>query len=357
MLNFNALLEPISLINPAGEDASFSINADAISRARKFDDPTLDQGEWITDIKEADWIFVFKKSQEFLTAESKDLKVVGWLVEAAAKIKQFEGLAAGLELISRLSEVFWDSLHPNGVHGDYEQRAGNIRWILSRSAQLAKEIPLTDGATSQYSWNDFEAARARSFVAAKQGVSVVETAAQPSLTTLESARRKCSKEFYKLLLESIVYCESKVLELEQIMDAKLLDESPSFSALKDALETVNQTVGRYASDAGLKTAGFNVVESGDATNDPISQRPRTAEYLGTVQSREQALDQLRKIAEFFRATEPHSPVAYLAEKAAGWGELPLHSWLRSVVKDPNSLAFLEEMLGVGSGSSIENSHN
>lgn len=64
-----------------------------------------------------------------------------------------------------------------------------------------------------------------------------------------------------------------------------------------------------------------------------------------LQSRAQALAQLRLVADFFRRTEPHSPVAYLADKAAGWGELPLHEWLRAVVKDPAQLAQLDELLG------------
>jgi type VI secretion system protein ImpA len=71
-----------------------------------------------------------------------------------------------------------------------------------------------------------------------------------------------------------------------------------------------------------------------------------ADAGGPPQSRAQALARLREVAEFFRRTEPHSPVAYLAEKAAHWGEQPLHVWLRSVVKDEASFAHIEEMLGV-----------
>ena len=59
------------------------------------------------------------------------------------------------------------------------------------------------------------------------------------------------------------------------------------------------------------------------------------------------LAQLRAVAEFFRRTEPHSPVAYLADKAAHWGEQPLHVWLRALVKDETAVARIEEMLGVG----------
>ena len=62
-------------------------------------------------------------------------------------------------------------------------------------------------------------------------------------------------------------------------------------------------------------------------------------------TREHALAQLRLVAEFFRHSEPHSPVAYLAEKAANWGDLPLHEWLRAVIKDPAQAAQLDELLG------------
>ncbi|MFA1589666.1 type VI secretion system protein TssA, partial [Achromobacter ruhlandii] len=67
---------------------------------------------------------------------------------------------------------------------------------------------------------------------------------------------------------------------------------------------------------------------------------------GPLQTRDQALAQLREVAEFFRRTEPHSPVAYLADKAASWGEMSLHLWLRTVVKNGEALSGLEELLGV-----------
>ena len=63
-------------------------------------------------------------------------------------------------------------------------------------------------------------------------------------------------------------------------------------------------------------------------------------------TRDEAIRQLREVARFFRATEPHSPVAYLAEKAARWGEMPLHEWLRSVVRDGGELAHIEQLLGL-----------
>src|SRR5690606_34848174 len=52
----------------------------------------------------------------------------------------------------------------------------------------------------------------------------------------------------------------------------------------------------------------------------------------------------REVAGYFRRTEPHSPVAYLADKAAHWGEVPLHVRLRRVVKDQRTLEQLEDLL-------------
>lgn len=356
MLSFSELLEPISVASPTGEDETFSIRVDAINKARQFDDPSLDQGEWVTDVKEADWVFVYEKCQEFLATRSKDLKIAGWLVEAAAKVKFFEGMAAGFELVTQLCDRYWGDIHPRENDGDYEQRAGNIRWLLIRSTQLVKEVPLTEGHATQYTWNDFEAARARAHNSAKQGIAAVETASQPSIVTLDAVRRKSSKAFYKSSLESVIHCQQTVVHLERILDAKLGNDGPSFSALKDVLDTIQSTIARYGADVGLKLLGSEAVESSSTiarAADSSSLGQPVSDFQETIHSREQALNQLRKIAEFFRLTEPHSPVAYLADKAAGWGDLPLHSWIKTVVKDPNSLLFIEEMLGV-SATNVKN---
>jgi len=60
---------------------------------------------------------------------------------------------------------------------------------------------------------------------------------------------------------------------------------------------------------------------------------------------------LAEIAAFFQKTEPHSPVAYLVQRAVKWGNMPLDSWLQEVIKDPATLEQLNEMLGISHSSS------
>lgn len=351
MLQLNELLEPISQASPAGEDTTFSSDLDAINKARQFDDPSLDQGEWVTAIKEADWQFVYVKCTSLLATQTKDLRIAGWLVEAATKTRQFEGMAAGFELLAQLCERYWDVLHPLIDDGDAEQRIGNIAWLLTRSVQLVKEVPLTEGRDTAFSWTDFEAARARANTATRTGEILVESPSQPSVATLDAAKRKSSKSFYEMLINSTQHCQAMVADFERIVDARLGTQGPSFSQLKDMLATALNTVGRFGADVGLKTSTNTLTT--DSLGDSANPSSESAGIIigGPIKSRDQALEHLRQVAEFFRRTEPHSPVAYLADKAAIWGDLPLHTWLKTVVKDPNSLAFIEEMLGVKSADS------
>jgi type VI secretion system protein ImpA len=78
----------------------------------------------------------------------------------------------------------------------------------------------------------------------------------------------------------------------------------------------------------------------------VRETPEDNRAAGPLRTRAQALQQLRQVADFFRRTEPHSPVAYLADKAASWGEMPLHVWLKSVLKDESAMARFDELLGV-----------
>jgi type VI secretion system protein ImpA len=208
---------------------------------------------------------------------------------------------------------------------------------------LVKEIPLTEGRETSFSWTDFEAARARANNAMRTGESLVENSDKPDLLVLESARRKSSKVFYKTLAQSVSHCRAMLAGLEGSLDLRLGVEGPSFTPLKEILETVQGTVERFGIDVGIKPSAGNTPEGHETITSAAAAESLA---IGPINNRDQALEQLRQVAVFFRRTEPHSPVAYLADKAATWGDLPLHAWLRTVVKDPNSLAFIEEMLGV-----------
>ncbi|MET0264366.1 MAG: type VI secretion system protein TssA [Duganella sp.] len=285
MFSIAQLLLPVSAEQVCGEDLSFSSEVDEIARARTFDDPTLEQGAWVADIKEADWHFVCRRCAELIATRSKDVRLAVWLAEAQAKTAGLRGLGDGYAVLAGLCEHYWQGLYPQADEGgDDEQRIGNLFWLLNRTPSLVREMAFDGGLAP---------------------------------------------------LDEVEYCLAMLGELERVADLRLGAAGPGFGAARDAVQALLR--GRSVGNATTRAAAAP------------EQTPAMAQggqgSHGPLQNRTQALLQLRMVADFFRRTEPHSPVAYLADKAADWGDMPLHLWLRAVVRDQAAIAELETMLG------------
>ncbi|QCO67490.1 type VI secretion system protein TssA [Luteimonas yindakuii] len=347
MLDLDDLLAPIDATYPAGEDLAFSSELDLIQEARRADDPTLEQGDWVTDIKSADWAIAARMSSELLRTRTKDLRIAAWLVEANGQLHGFSGLAQGYRLVAGLCDRYWDELHPLPDGDDHEERIGNLGWLLGNSLQWLRTLPIVQAPQGRFGLGAFEAAHARGEQDPGDG--------RPGLDLLDAARRDTPHGFYRGLLNAVDDCAEALHELQLAVDARLGVDGPSFSAVNDQIDTLRRMVGRFAREAGVL---FDGTSSGDATDVPMSLDPtptptpdiatagNAAVAAGAPASRRQALAQLRQVAEFFRRTEPHSPVAYLADKAARWGEMPLHVWLKRVIRDDATLAQMQELLDV-----------
>lgn len=325
MLDIDKLLAPVSEQQPCGEDLAFSSEIDAIMRARQADDPSLEQGAWVTELKEADWKFVARQCAHLIEKRSKDLQLAVWLAEAGVKTGGVRGLADSLALIAALCERYWDGVYPLPDEDGHERRIGNLAWVAARIAPWLRAVPLTEGSQA-YSLTDFDVARARG---------------GDELAKLDTARQRGARGFYQGLLRDCGLCKAAIDRLEHSVDARLAVDGPSFSAARSGLESVLMFVQPLAGEDEARPEA-----PAPAAPDTAAPAPAQAVAAGPLQTRVQALAQLRAVAEFFRRTEPHSPVAYLAEKAAHWGEQPLHVWLRAVVKDDASFAHIEELLGV-----------
>lgn len=336
MFSAEQLLTPISPDAPSGADLAFSSELDAIAEARRFDDPSLDQGEWVTELKEADWDFVARRCAALLQEKSKDLRLAVWLAEAGAKTAGLRGLAEGFKLLAGLCREYWErGLYPESDGNDHDQRIGNLSWILARTPSLLREIPLTEGRGSAYSSLDFEVARKHAG----------HDSGGVRLADMEAARRNNSPAFNTALTTDVQYCVAALRELEQIADERLGADSPGFAAAREALANLQRTLPAAPAAVASKAAipADHLASSGDSAS---AASPPPSAPPGELQTRAQALAQLRAVAAFFRRTEPHSPVSYFADKAADAGDQNLHDWLRTVVKDSASLAHIEELLGV-----------
>lgn len=289
------LLQPIAEGTPCGEDLSYSAEFDQIAELRREDDASLPLGDWKEKGKEpkvADWPALCKLCEALLRTRSKDLRLAGWLADGWAQQRGLAGLADGLALCTGLVETHWEHVHPQADDGDHEQRVGALRWLLARTVA---QVGLTRHAPA------------------------VEPRQRDARAAFEALAR-----------------------LQAAVDPRLGADGPSFMAARDALKALVDDLPAEPDDTA-PTAEADPASPGATAGQATAT---AAAAGGPLQNRAQALHQLKQVAEFFRRTEPHSPVAYLADKAAKWGAMDLHSWLRTVIKDHGSMAQLEELLGV-----------
>jgi len=348
-VDLTPLLQPIADGTPCGEDMSFSSEFDTITELRREDDPTLPQGEFVTELKVADWRGVATLCEELMSRRSKDLRIAGWLVESWTHLNGFGGLADGLNLLDELCKRYWQDVHPQGDDGDLELRVGNLSWAISHVEALAQQAPLLKSPLQSLGLLALDAVRARGAAKSTEGQQPQGGEDGPLMPDdVARIQRETPKTFFAENLAQASRALDALSDLQATLDPLLGDDSPGFVAARKVLESAVHAAKRYAKESGAIT-DLSVSDEAAASEEArhvIARAGAMHEAHGPLQTRAQALQQLRAVAEFFRRTEPHSPVAYLADKAASWGEMTLHDWLRAVMKSGTTLEQIEELLGV-----------
>lgn len=340
------LVHVLSPDAPSGVDLSLSPEFDAIAELRREDDATLAQGEWVTALKVADWPGAAAACEALLKSRTQDLRVGAWWAEARSHVQGLRGLADGLGLVAALLREQWDTVHPQMEGGDLDERVGALNWLLMRVAPLTQQAAVLTLNRRKVTLMEVDQARQRQ----REGTPPPE--GQPALDAIQRALAQGGHSSFEALMNAASAARAALHELQVEADRRFGDDGPAFSAAHKALEAAAESLQRLGRDSGLGAAQPTTLAAGleDAhageEGSVVPSATTSAAASGVLQSRAQALQQLRDVAAYFRRTEPHSPVAYLAEKAAKWGELPLHAWLRQVLKDEGSLSRLDELLGL-----------
>jgi type VI secretion system protein ImpA len=379
IVDVEALLVPIAGENPAGRDVRYDGTHDAIKEARRVDD-ALAQGEWVREIKTADWAAVIEIATEALTTKSKDLQIACWLTEALGERYGFPGLRDGLYLIQQMQERFWDELYPQIEEGDLETRAAPLVWLNEKLPLTVRQVPVTQGASGEnYSWLHWKESREVDDLGRKNQEAMAAALADGKIPgeQFDKTVEATSLAYYKTLFEDLSQLCQECQELDQLVDEKFGRPAPTLLELKKAIEDCRVLIADIVkkkgglepqptpSEPGRKAMrGFfsgllygkeerpSQGRQGTLERSIDDDRPAVMSLM--PQDRAEALHRLAAVAEYFRRTEPHSPIAYLVQRAVRWGEMPLDEWLRDVIHDESVLGQLRETLGlrdVDSGTS------
>jgi len=360
VIDLTALLAPISGDNPAGENVQYAGVYDEIREARRADD-TLTKGDWEHEPKVAEWPKVVDLTTAALTSRTKDLTVASWLVEATVHLHGFVGLRDALKLMRGLHEQFWDRLYPEIDDSNLDGRANAMSAMDTRLEVPLKSVPLTkSGSELDYSYLQWEESTRFDIPENLENLdsetferfTAMRAEAEASNKTTGEAWRKAKdnsrRAFYEEVSALLNDCWTEFQALDRVMDEKYAQQTPGLGNLKRTLESIRDLVEKLVKEK-------RILEP-----DPTDQASTDGEaggQTGPLRGRAEALRQLAEVAQYFQRAEPHSPVAYLVQRAVKWGHMPLELWLEEVIKDGAVLGHVKETLGIGAESDSGASQN
>ncbi len=354
VFNLDALLEPITGENPSGENLQYSGLHDEIREARRADDD-VPQGDWVHELKVADWEKVADLAGESLNGKTKDLQIVAWLSEAAVSMHGFPGLRDSLKLATGFLANFWDTLYPEVDEGnDLEARANSLAWLDRQAAEAARKVLLTKRSGANYNFFQWDEALQYDFPADTSKLSseaiqqLEEKRARAQMEgkitgeEIRKARSETRRAFYEELAADVADTWAALKTLDKEMDARFGRQTPGLGSLTRTLDSIRSLLEKVVKEKRLEEPDpSDAVEGAEVEAAGGGGGPG-----GPIRARDQALAQLAQVADYFRRTEPHSPVSYLVQRAITWGQMPLDAWLMDVIKDNNVLAGLRETLGL-----------
>ena len=344
-----ALVAPIPGDDPAGESLLYSEVYDKIQQTRRSEKSQV-EGE----SKPPDFRAVVRLATEALTTRSKDLQIAVWLADALARTDGFAGVRDGLRVLRLLHEGFWDWLHPVVEDGDLSPRANRLAWLNEAAegrdslAVAVSLIPLTDPRSgTEYSWVQWKESRDVDNLAKQSAEKHARALAEGRMTgeQFDQAVAAGSRRFYESLFDDVSGALDECTRLQAVVVDKYKDDAPSLLNVHGALEEVHHILKRIVEEKRRLEPDM-APESGDG-GDMTTVVGSVARVTGLDPvDRADALRRLSAVVAFFRRTEPHSPVAFLVQRAIRWAEMPLDEWLKDVVASDDVLSRIKETLGI-----------
>jgi type VI secretion system protein ImpA len=366
LLDFDQLLAPISGDNPAGkalrEDYSPNSSYSTIKTAREAARAAERQMVWEGEEPVGpppDWDPILKYGPQIIAEESKDLEVAAWLTEALIREHGFAGLRDGFRLLRELAENFWDQLYPLPDEDGVLTRVAPLAGLNGVEADgvLIKPIanvPITlPGMHRAFTLADYKRAYDLSRVSDPDKRSQRIDQGTATLEMFEQALAETPPEFYQTLSEDLEQCRGEFEKLTAVMEEKCgrgddgYPLAPPSSSIQSALESAHEQIMHLARShlASLEVAGTATVVAGGPNSLALSDGAPGA-VASRVQTREDAFRLLLQVADFFKRTEPHSPVAYALEQAVRWGKMPLPDLWAELVPDDAARTQLFKLVGI-----------
>lgn len=356
-----------------GEDLTFDPRVDAIVAARQADDPLLAQGNWVTELKVADWDFVKSQCVDLLSHTSKDLKLALWYTDALSHTDHLPGINYGLALLLALHDEYWLTMYPplDGEEDSMDIRAGLYSWFVKALTEDLKQLPLSDASAAgggDYNYNHYLTARDHD--KQRQQNPDTDIKGQLNLNDYHHAIKHSDRAWQQSLMRELDALSSQWQALTDQLNDLMGMDAPVFAPVTDLIagmiqhlkpllpqHVADESEGDAAGESGHVNS--NITDSGQDNSAPDGSLAQSQSMPNTTAAtnfkpqsrdhqanRQQALKLLSQIQDYFASNEPHSPVTYLLGRAIEWADMPLDQWLAHVIKNEEQLTALADIIGI-----------
>ncbi|HDY7860682.1 TPA: type VI secretion system protein TssA [Vibrio vulnificus] len=362
---FEPALLPISAEQPAGVDPRSDITPQSLyyrlkdqrMQARNIERNAIIEEEPILNYANL-WQVFLDEVPQALASQTKDLEYVAWLIEALTRLDGFKGMAIGYELATYYLENYWADLYPMSDEDGLETRISPIIGLngIDNEGTLIFPlscIPMTEGLSEQpYAYWEYQQAldlercdEDKKRAKRDQGV--------PELSDITQAVKSSSSQFYQRLIEDLNRAISSFERFSQALDSACEEVTPS-SYISRKLDAIHSAIMHLASDKMIKVSKetnsdepSHSASSHEGEIDGRGQGEANFQLLAAnMHSREQAIVQLQRVADFFRETEPHSPVSYTIEQVIRWCGMSLPELLAELISDGDAKKGYFRLVGI-----------
>ncbi len=356
VIDVDEFVQPISEDKPQGDDIreDFSPTSlyyqikDARAAARNSERQRLmdaaDDPEALLQMV-PQWNTVLELAPKILKENAKDLEVAAWYCEALLRAHGFAGLRDGFLLIQVLVDKYWDDIYPLPDEDGIETRLAPLIGLNGADGEGTlivpiRQVPITQGYSNPpfAAWQ-YEQAYELESITDPEKKEARLAAGAVSMKDIERAVAETPVSFFITLKEDLEQALQAFGDLSRTLDEKCGPDSPPTSNIRNALKRELEIVGFLTKDLAmeLENEESDTTEGQQSSAEAASPVTRSGSGVSIdkaeISSRDEAFRALIKISEFFKKTEPHSPISYNVEQAVKWGHMNLPELLKELIPD------------------------
>ncbi|OIQ26226.1 type VI secretion system ImpA family N-terminal domain-containing protein [uncultured Vibrio sp.] len=405
MVDVNSLLAPISDDKPCGTylklDRSAyrglrnAYNSAQSSFRQLIETPDASNNQELLELNDTHWAELRSQTQTALEKQTKDLEILGWYVTSQLFTRApFSNFSLSVDALSQLIEQYWSDLNPLLPE---EKRKGSddnaiaqevAEFRLKPLLQLVGESPDSTAIfmplqmlhlIGEITFSEYLIAERSGGLADIKQTALGQFSSEVN-ETLEHlsqayrhfslAEKSIAEQCQKLAITPVSFKFVKGNIADFINAIKFLvgekftvwpldaNFEPVTTTTEVASNTSSDTSARETSPSRTSELTEPQQETPidrqnvtSAENNPapvVNQgQPQPAYTAQEISGRDQAFQELRKISDYFKQAEPHSPISFLLERAIRWGYLSLPELLEEMVgRDTQMLQHINQLTGM-----------